>query len=252
MNEPPATTDPAARLVAILQSALSTSSHQNYLQMWAGAFGVPGGTPVAILHQLDILRDLVDDVERAVLQIPDIRHEQYLKPLPQLREIISRANLQDPCAGELSTLKMIVNALEFSSERLQAYSPEPEIPISELDALQQQAAELLTTLEKSETIPKSLKLILFDLVSSVQRSISEYKFRGIRGVRRELFIIASQIQEHLPQFEKAKEAEEVKGFFKLLKRIDSVTSAALHVKELISSVAPLLPMIPALLEHLRK
>src|SRR5207244_4489831 len=126
------------------------------------------------------------------------------------------------------------------------------LPPSELDEIRKQATELIEKLESSETIPKKLKLILFDLLSSVQRSINEYRFRGIRGVRQELFVIASRIQEHLPEFEKAKNTSEVKGFFSLLKRIDSVTAAALHVKELISAVAPLLPLVPAPLEHSSK
>src|SRR5438067_1442265 len=36
------------------------------------------------------------------------------------------------------------------------------------------------------------------LLNAVVRSINEYQFRGIRGVREELFVIASRIQERLP------------------------------------------------------
>jgi hypothetical protein len=145
---------------------------------------------------------------------------------------------------------MIINGLEFTSERLQAYSPEPDLPPSELEAIQKQTAELIKKLQSSETIPPRLKLIIFDLLNAVQRSIDQYSFKGIRGVRQELFIIASQIQEYFPDFEQAKNDPEVKGFFALLKKIDSVTAAALKVKELITSVAPLLPAIQPTLQHL--
>lgn len=246
---PPTTTDSAARLIAILQTAVTTQSNQSHTRLWAGVFGVQDKNIIAIHRGLDCLRDLVDDVEREIQQIPDIKHDQYLKMLPPLREIISKSNLDQACAPDIPVLKMIINGLEFASERLQHNAPEPLLAENDLDALRQQARELLKTLEKSETVPRKLKLILFDLIKAIQRSIEEYRFRGIRGVRRELFIVASQIQEHLPEFEAAKNAEEVKGFFKLLKKIDSVTAAALHIKELLSFASPLLPMIPALLGH---
>lgn len=246
---PPTITDPAARLIAILETAVTDQPNQSHKKLWARVFKVQDTNLIAIHRGLDCLRDLVDDVEREIEQIPDIKHEQYVKVLPPLRQIISKSNLDQACAPDIAVLQMIINGLEFASERLQHSAPEPLLPQSDLDALRQQAKELLKTLEKSETVPRKLKLILFDLIKAIQRSIDEYRFRGIRGVRRELFIVASQIQEHLPEFEAAKNAEEVKGFFKLLKKIDSVTAAALHIKELLSSAAPLLPMIPALLEH---
>jgi SMC interacting uncharacterized protein involved in chromosome segregation len=246
-------TDPASRLIAILQGGITkTPQNESFLKLWATTFGDGVDNLDAIYRHLDALRDLIDDVERGITQIPDIKHDQYLKWLPNLSSIISRPNLQEQWGSQITNLQMIINALEFASERLQAYAPEPEIPQNELDAIQQEVTDLLKTLERSETIEKSLKLILFDLLSLIQRSINEYKFRGIKGVRQQLFVVACEIQQHLPEFEKAKNAEEVKGFFKILKRIDLLTSTALHVKELMYAAAPLLPIIPALLEHLPK
>lgn len=148
---------------------------------------------------------------------------------------------------------MIVNALEFCSERLQHYAPEPKLPESELDELRNQARKMLDALNESTTIPRSLKLVLFDLITSIERGINEYRFRGIRGLRQQLFVIASQIQEHLPEFEKNKNTPEMKTFWSFFKRIDSVTATALRVKELISSIAPLLGQaLPPLLEHTLK
>ena len=71
-------------------------------------------------------------------------------------------------------------------------------------------------------------------------------------MREQLFVIASQIEQHSDEFEKEKDAPEVKGFFTLFKRIDTVTAAMLHVGELISKVPYLLPAIPVLLDHLPK
>ncbi len=246
----PSVTDPAARTVKILQLGMRTPPQRSLLHFWATAFNVDPNNVVDIYYNLGLFRDLVDDVERMIKQIPDIRHEQYLKGIAQLRTTVAQPNLQAGWQEHLRVLEMIVNGLEFASERLQAYSPEPDLPPSELETIRKQTAELIQKLESSETIPKRLKLIIFDLLSAVQRSIDQYRFRGIRGLRQELFVIASQIQEHFPDFEQAKDEPEVKGFFALLKKIDAVTAAALHVKELLWALSPLLPATPSVVQHL--
>ena len=249
--EPPHTTDPAARLIAILQAGLQAQPGDTYLRFWAVAFNVDANNPVDIYYHLGLLRQLVDDVENAIKQVPHIRRpDQYLKPLAQLRTTIAQPNLQTQWHHQRELLTMIVNSLEFASERLQEYSPEPDLPPSELENIRKQTSDLIEKLHSSTTIPKRLKLILFDLLNAVQRSIDQYRFRGVRGLRQELFVIVSRVQEHFPDFEQAKDEPEVKGFFGLLKKIDATTAAALHVKELIAAVAPLLPAITTVVHHL--
>ena len=216
---PQQSTDPAARLITILQAAVQTRAHTSYLQFWATAFTLDAKNVPAIYDNIALLQQLVDDVEAGIKKAPHItRPEQYLEPLTQLRAIIAQPNLQAQWHQQRELLSMIINSLRFASERLQEYSPEPELPPSELEAIHKQVTDLIQKLHSSETIPKALKLILFDLLNAVQRSINEYRFRGIRGVREQLFVIASQIQQHSPEFEKAKDAPEVKDFFALLKK----------------------------------
>lgn len=252
MDEQPIT-DPAERLITILRRALDTAGNQTFLGMWRHTFADNGADVSTVYEWISLVQDLAVDVERGINAIPDIRHEVYLKFLPELRKILARENLQEAWAGHRIALEMIINALDFASERLQQHSPEPKLPQSELDALLTQAREMMDVLNKSTTIPRSLKLLLFDLVASIQRSIDEYRFRGIRSIRQQLFVVASLIQEHLPEFEQNKDTPEVRHFWRFLKKVDSVTAVALRVKELISSVAPMLGQaLPALLEHVAR
>ena len=225
-------TDPAARLLAILEKGLNADRNQDWVAFWATAFGIPRENTLDLYRGLDLTRELIDDVKAAINQVPDIRHEQYLRALNPIEEILRRPNLHEAWANSHGEIVMIINGLRFASECLQTHSPEPEIEATELQTLEQQVTELITTLEQRTTIPKSLKVILFNLLQSVHRNTGEYRFRGIRGLRRQLFVVASQIQENFSEFEKAKKEPEVKGFFTLLKKIDSITAAALHVKEL--------------------
>lgn len=178
---------------------MKTPPQRSFLHFWANGFGVDPNKIVEIYYNLGLFRNLVEDVDRTIRQIPDIRHEQYLKTVDQLRTTIAQPNLQAAWNAHVRVLEMIINGLEFASERLQAHSPEPELPASELDAIRKQTAELIQKVESSKTIPKRLKLILFDLLNGVQRSIDQYSFRGIRSVREEVFIIFSRIQEHYPR-----------------------------------------------------
>lgn len=251
MDEQPIT-DPAERLIEILRQALTTPVNQSFLTMWRHAFDEPQADVIKVYEWLSLVRQLVDDVERGIKAIPDIRHDVFLKFLPQLRSILSRENLGEAWQSHRVVLEMIINALEFASERLQHNSPEPKLPDSELESLRAQAREMLDALNSSTTIPRSLKLLLFDLVSSIERSINEYRFRGIRGVRQQLFVVASQIQEHLPEFEQNKEVPEVRSFWKFIKHVDSVSAVALRVKELITSVGPMLGQAVALIEQVAR
>ena len=219
------------------------------MKIWKKVFDLQGDDVIEVYHRLALLRDLTDDLERSIKQVPDIRHEQSFKVLPELRGIISRPNLGEGFDSHRAVLKMIMNALEFASERLQHVAPEPVLPKAELDSLRTQAELLLASLGESKGLPKSLRLILY-LISSRQFSeASMSMFCGIRGVREQLFVVASKIQEHMPEFEESQTNPEVVGFWRLFKNVDSVTAAILHVKELIGIAAPLLP---ALVEHLPK
>jgi hypothetical protein len=64
--EPQQITDPAGRLIAILQADLQAKSGHSYLQFWATAFKVYVKNPVGIYYNLCLLRLLVDDVENAI------------------------------------------------------------------------------------------------------------------------------------------------------------------------------------------
>ena len=182
-NREEKTTDPATRLIAIFRAGITAPQGQPWLNFWAIAFNLPAENILDIYRSLDLTRELIDDTEKAIKELPDIRHEQYLRPLAPIRNILSRPNIHEAWHGQLGVIEMAINGLEFASERLQAHAPEVDLPASELDEIRRQTSEMIKVLENSQTIPKSLKLILFDLLSSVQRSISEYKFRGIRGVR---------------------------------------------------------------------
>jgi hypothetical protein len=241
--------DPAARLIAVLRTALQQAASTQFASMWAKTFGIADDDFVGIYYGLHRLNELCLEVERAIMQVPDIRHEQYLKALPRLKGVLARPNLQENWDQSRPILQMVCDALEFSSERLQAYAPEPVIVQSDLEELRTQASALLDLLTKSSGIPHSLRLLLFDIVKALLRSIDEYHFRGIRGVRRELFVVASQIQENLSQFEANKDTKEVATFFSFFKKLDSITSSALKIKELVGAVAPLLTQMVPLLEH---
>lgn len=65
-------TDPAERLIAVLKAALGTNPNQPFLQMWRVAFGEPQADVIKIYEWLALIRDLVDDVERGIKNVPDI------------------------------------------------------------------------------------------------------------------------------------------------------------------------------------
>ena len=98
-------------------------------------------------------------------------------------------------------------------------------------------------LKSSDSVPRSLRFVLFDLLNSVRRSIDEYAFHGTRGLRKKLFAIVAELQERSVELEQNKDKDEVKGFFGLLQKIDQVTATAMKVKELGSAISPYVPLL---------
>jgi hypothetical protein len=245
-------TDPAARLITLLERGLEAPANAHYLTVWQGVFQLDKPDAVAIHHGLDMLRDLIDDVQRGIMQISDLRHETYLKPLEILRSILSRETLKEPWHPNRPAYELALNALEFCSDRLQANSPEEVIEQDELGAIRMQVEELLTQLKDSDSIPRKLRLLLFDLLEAIRRSIDEYLFRGTRGLRKQLFLTFAQLEEHTGELQMHKDTKEVSGFFRVLSKFDQLTSAALKVKQLASAAAPYLPLLTHAGEHLGK
>ena len=142
-NTEPEITDPAARLISLLSRALPVEPGQHYLTLWQRVFELPTADVIEIHHGLDLLRDLIDELERGIMQISDIKHAVFLKPLPALRALISQVNLQANWGGSKPSLEMALSELNFCSERLQARNPETKIEPDALDEIRAEVNDLI-------------------------------------------------------------------------------------------------------------
>jgi hypothetical protein len=239
----PITSDPADRLIRILGKAQELKGG-TFLTVWSKIGQVNEDDVIGIYRVVNSVAQLVDDVERAILLMPDVKHELYLKPLKPIRLIISRVNLHEQWQPHQPVLEMALHALEYCSERLQKTNSEGVIDQMELDELRKQVDDLLTSLSSSEKIDPKLKLLLQDLLAAILRSIQGYAFRGVRGMRQELFTLFSQLQENYTFLSEHKDEEPVKGFFALLEKIDKVTATTMKVREVLNHAAPLFQLLP--------
>jgi hypothetical protein len=123
--------------------------------------------------------------------------------------------------------------LQFCSERLSKTCPERIPSQQDLNDLVGDISELAQKLEKAD-INKVLKTTLSELLESMRQAIAEYKIRGGRGLRQELFYILERLQRTIPALQENKDAPEVRSFWTIVERYDTLTSICVNAPAVIA------------------
>jgi hypothetical protein len=244
--------NPADRLLNIFERARACDTNQSLRLVWATVFGLESSNIGGIFYHLVLIEQLMQDTELQIRKIPNLDYNLYLAGLPNIRSIIGQPNLERPLREYYSNIgDLTLTSLRFCAERLRLLSPEPDISQSDIDSLKNDLDDLVASLEHS-TLTRELKLFIYDILESARRALMEYSFRGITGLRQELFCIFERLQRHFPEFEVEKDKKEVKDFWGIIAQIDSLTSVALNVPSLLSNAACLLPALPAVINSVTK
>ncbi len=241
-------TNPAGRLYNVLLQAVQASNKNKSVGIrrkqdviWAEVFDIKSPplterdtSTVGIYYHLALLRQLLDESERKIKTVPDISHDVYLRDFLRIREALSPANLNGDWSEHLINHSSLTS-LEFCSELLSRLRPE-QIPSDEqLRELRDDVSSLMERI-LTENLDPELKLVLLDLLESMNRAISEYRFRGGQGLRQELFLILGRLQEHFSAFHQHSKNPVVESFWGIITRYDALTSFCLNVPQVLSGV----------------
>jgi len=247
MADEPTSINLAARLIFIFKSINRAGDEEILSNVWARIFELPPTDIIQIHVHLAYVKELIRDYERQVKSLPEANQYLFLEPVPTMLTFVTTRFRK--IKADRDILSRILEKLYLASDRLQQDFPETLIPAADLDDISKQINVLITSVKASQEIPNSMRVILFDLLSAIRQSIDLYSIRGIRGVRKELFAVAAQIQEQFSEFEKAQDTPEVQGFMALFKRIDLVTSGVLKVRTFLQAAAPI---VVSLLEQINR
>jgi hypothetical protein len=137
----------------------------------------------------------------------------------------------------------VLTTIQFCSEKLSKVAPEGPLSVEDLASISDQVNRLGEQLGSSD-LNKQLRIILLDLVESMRQAIAEFRVRGPKGLRQELFHILERLQRALPLLEKNKDTPEVRTLWDVLGKFDTVTSLAANAPTIIAGFQKVLQGTP--------
>jgi hypothetical protein len=234
--------NPAGRLHAILLAAKSQNLDTPMRRVWATAFDLEETDLIGIYSNLVRLNDSLSTVEKDI-GLQDLDSDIYLQHVPEVRRLLSLSNLDGPLRKHIDLLdEGVLMTLQFCSERLSKACPERVPTADELSELNKDIADLSEKLEKAE-INRVLKTTLADLLESMRRAVAEYKIRGATGLRQELFFVLERLQRTIPYLEEHKDSPEVRSFWDIVVKYDTLTSIYVNAPQVIAGAATGLRML---------
>ena len=240
----PTTDNPADRLLAILNEAKGKPDNHTVIRVFAEIFGFKPDDKVTFYRAIGYLNSLVDQVEFRVRQIPELKHDLYLRDIPSIRAVICPNAQNEGWSQYAQPLKVgAFTSLEFCSNELSKNHQEVAISNEQLDKLKKQVTELYQTVLASD-LDVDLKAVLFDLITTIRISLDYYRIQGADGVKRALVYSAGLIKLHDQRFKGGGEKTSVKQVFAFVSDLVVLIKTAYKLKELGSGLGDLLKLQP--------
>jgi chromosome segregation ATPase len=231
--------NPAGRLHGILREAKRQEDRLSVRAAWAAVFGFEENEIAKIYAHLAELSELLIRAE-SEFRLLDVRHDVYLKHFPALKLAILAANLDEQWKQKKAQLtEHALDALEICSERLEMMRPESVVDTEKLEELRSEIASLFATIETSE-IPSELRSVLLGMLNSMQEALSQYRMRGVEGLRQEWFHIRARLERHAEAILDERSNPVVIKFMSALGHWSTLSSVYLNTKQLWGEVTKLL------------
>jgi hypothetical protein len=95
--------NPAGRLHSLLLALKSQPGSTSMRKAWAAAFGLPEPDVIGIYSNLVRLTDSLGEIEKDI-GLQDVDTDIFLQHMPQLRQLMSISNLDNPLHAHLALL----------------------------------------------------------------------------------------------------------------------------------------------------
>ncbi|MBV5327366.1 MAG: hypothetical protein JZU65_06965 [Chlorobium sp.] len=229
----------AGRLYKILSDAVKLPDGMPTIDMWANVLGVEPQNRTLVFMQYSMLQNLSDDVKRKISGMDGVNSKLLLSQHSNIDQAIKAANLDAGWSNYKHLLSPAVMLnLAHCADALSRYDEKP-IDMEELASLDADIAELFNKVADGSIDP-TLRDIILDLLEAVRRSISEYKIRGASGIRDQLAYCLGKVFYNKDLFTNNTDIEEVVSWWKIFARADNMTTVALNLVSIGTSVINLM------------
>ena len=243
--------NPAGRLLGILEAVHQYHVHNTPMKsVWAYVLSdTDVHTPASTWRQFGAFVGLIEEGRMWVEQSDVGNKSIYLKPFEELAKLFESMNLEETSTEwnrKLDDTTLV--ALQFCSDYFSTFSEEEEIDQEKLRELLSDIYELTEAVLNSG-LPEDFRMMLFESLEEIRRAILEYRLRGAEGLREAMERGVGAVLRFSSAVEDNAECkpEPVVGKFLLfLRKLDSVASVALKLRELAGPVAKL--MLPGSVE----
>jgi hypothetical protein len=174
--------------------------------------------------------------------LPEVlTQELYMSGFPSVRKFLEITNWDSGIVGYCNVYltDTVMTTFKFAADHLARNSDGETVPEDILKALKTDISDLSDKVLKRE-MPKKLKSLLLDLLESAVRAITEYRFRGKTGLRQETYLIAEKVQRHADELRGNKSDEDVSALWKLLERLELLSSLISNAPQLFAASKTLL------------
>lgn len=182
---PPARSNPAQRLLAILQrfnEAVTTHGDHGYDTVWVQTLGVPADR---LTVSVAAAFGLIADIDRAVETTDDpsiARSTRRWMGDWASAFVPNSSGRQQGLTATVSEDALL--ALASVASHLRDNLPEGNVPDVEAShALRDQVRELIDRLRHDETVPEEMRVILIDRLNDMAWALDHVEITGARGIR---------------------------------------------------------------------
>ena len=229
----------AKRLHSILLQAKELPDDWLVRRVWAKVFEIDENDLPRIFYQLALLQELTNDVEKEIRNL-EVDHEVYLQHMARIRQGLAHPNFQSHWGAPKQLLsEAALLSLQFCAESLKRHSAENTVPADDLNSIQKEIDELFQQIANGE-FNKKLKAVLLEMLEAMRRAISEYRIRGAKGLREELFTILERFQRNFELIREHKDEPIVSAFWNVLAKYDTLTSVFDNAPQIIAGFQKLL------------
>ena len=182
------TSNPAARLHALLAEALKFPDNQHTGEVWRQVLGAPIGDHKTFLRLSHELLSLYAEVVERVEGFNKGDKKLFLKWTGPVSNVLTPMAYQNGWASTKTNLKPeVMDALEFTAERFDFVEAgtEETITADQLKKLLTDVEKLQKSIVESE-LDERVKSILWQQAENIRLAVHAYKIRGASAVRESL------------------------------------------------------------------
>ncbi|MEX2411647.1 MAG: hypothetical protein WD607_09835, partial [Candidatus Paceibacterota bacterium] len=227
----------------IIESASKKSDGQKIRQVWSEVLDCEEKDDAEITKRVVEVYNLTQDVQRLIKLIPDINYDLFLTAFPKIERAIFPLNLNANWKNQKMKLDPgVITTLRFCSEELNKHYSEEGVSEEDLVDVKKQIDELFEIVNSSKIDPL-LRLTLLEELERIRSAIAMYQIKGAKGLSEALQSTIGAIVSKPNEIKELKKQKPkiMDKLFKILGKIDTITSRALKVKKLIFD--PIMAMI---------